>query len=111
MKHRGIKAIVVTLLLNLALQKPWALPPQIALSPNNNPIAHAPGQSATLLPDGSWLLLGGQGKNGAISAASIENLAQKTTTVLSNAMLFARAWHSATLLPDGRVLIPGGIGS
>jgi RHS repeat-associated protein len=46
------------------------------------------GESATLLPDGRWLRLGGVG---------------------SREIPIARAWHTATLLPSGEVLILGGV--
>lgn len=67
--------------------------------------AVVPGQSATQLPDGRWLLLGGEGA--AASALSIvdeqgETLAVKTTSV-------PRTHHTATVLPDGRILVFGGL--
>jgi RHS repeat-associated protein len=67
--------------------------------------ATAPGQTATLLSDGRWLLAGGakrellfvDAKTGASTPA-----AQLQT---------GRAGHTATVLPDGTVLILGGAGS
>jgi RHS repeat-associated protein len=53
------------------------------------------GQSATLLPDGRWLTIGGEG------VVSPPGLGLAT----------ARAWHSATVLPDGTVLVVGGVGA
>jgi RHS repeat-associated protein len=50
----------------------------------------AAGGSATLLPDGRWLRLGGGGPEG---------------------LPFARTWHTATLLPSGEVLVLGGLDS
>lgn len=49
----------------------------------------ATGGSATLLPDGRWLQLGG-GPRG---------------------LPIARAWHTATLLPSGEILVLGGLDS
>jgi RHS repeat-associated protein len=50
----------------------------------------ATGESATLLPDGRWLRLGGAGPQG---------------------LPIARSWHTATLLPSGEVLVLGGLDS
>ena len=72
--------------------------------------APAAGQSATLLPDGRWLLLGGEVGGRPLSTAAIANLCSGQTTPLPNSLLSARAWHSATLLPDGNVLVLGGVG-
>ncbi len=72
-------------------------------------IAEADGQSATLLPDGNWLLLGGQQKDGAVSAAAfVKDEATGKTIELSTRMLYARAGHAATMLPNGKILIWGG---
>jgi RHS repeat-associated protein len=69
-----------------------------------------PGQSATLLPDGRWLLAGGQSAEGApLATASIIDARTVQSTELPARMLQARAAHSATLLADGTVLIFGGI--
>jgi RHS repeat-associated protein len=67
------------------------------------------GASATLLPDGRWLLLGGQGAQGALSAATIWDPQTQSSTPLSRHLQQARAWHSATVLPDSTVLIFGGV--
>jgi RHS repeat-associated protein len=76
------------------------------------PTAVLPGQSATLLPDGNWLLLGGAAEDGPPSpAASIRNSATGNSVPLAAQLQFARAWHSATVLPDGSVLVLGGLGA
>ncbi|MES1244717.1 MAG: RHS repeat-associated core domain-containing protein [Acidobacteriota bacterium] len=49
----------------------------------------ATGESATLLPNGRWLQLGGG----------------------SQGLPIARTWHTATLLPNGKVLVLGGLDS
>lgn len=66
--------------------------------------ATVPGQSATQLPDGRWLLLGGEG-----SAASTLSIVGARHEVLAKKILAVpRAHHTATVLADGRVLILGG---
>lgn len=67
------------------------------------------GRSATLLPDGRTLLLGGEGQGGPQATALIRDERTGATTPLPKEMHRARAWHSATVLPDGRVLILGGL--
>lgn len=68
------------------------------------------GQSATLLSDGSTLLIGGEGSDGPQSTVFISDPRTNEITPLPNGLNQARAWHSATMLPDGRVLVLGGIG-
>ncbi|WP_284616233.1 RHS repeat-associated core domain-containing protein [Aquabacterium humicola] len=69
------------------------------------------GQSATLLPDGRWLLLGGAKSNGGppSSIVSVLDPSTRRTTVISATLLQGRSHHSATLLPNGQVLILGGV--
>lgn len=69
------------------------------------------GGTSTLLPDGTWLLLGGDGENGALDAAAIQDTSLNSTRLLSSSLHYPRAWHTATLLPDGTVFILGGIGA
>ncbi|MDB5932962.1 MAG: hypothetical protein JWQ01_306 [Massilia sp.] len=67
-----------------------------------------PGQSATQLPDGRWLLLGGEGPDGAaVAGAVILNGGSATSVDIK--LNKARSGHTATLLPDGKVLVLGGI--
>jgi RHS repeat-associated protein len=67
------------------------------------------GQSATQLPDGRWLLLGGQGEDGIpLPAGKIIDTSTKKPVPLSTSLSQARSGHTATLLPDGNVLILGG---
>jgi RHS repeat-associated protein len=76
-----------------------------ALSPHP---ATAPGQSATLLPDGRWLLIGGTDHPEQLQALD------PTLNRLDNLPLQLskpRSGHTATLMPDGTVLILGGIGA
>ncbi|MGC1614884.1 MAG: DUF6531 domain-containing protein, partial [Candidatus Acidiferrum sp.] len=70
------------------------------------------GQSATLLPDGNWLLAGGVGADGQSTADGFIRNGQSGAIVqLGTHLQFARAWHAATVLPNGLVLIHGGTGS
>ncbi|SMF56459.1 RHS repeat-associated core domain-containing protein [Pseudogulbenkiania subflava] len=69
--------------------------------------ATALGQSATLLPDGRWLLLGGEGE--LAPKAALRNEQTGEQTILASTLRAPRAYHSATLLPDGSVLILGGV--
>lgn len=110
-KHRGMKALLF-LLIVMSVAPAWAVP-QIPNPSGSNPrpIDLLPGQSATLLPSGQWLLLGGQGTNGPVSTAMLQDPRTGAATALKTGMLLARAWHSATLLPNGLVLVIGGTGS
>jgi YD repeat-containing protein len=105
--------VIALLLSNLAM-RPASPAPQITIpasSTFSRPADLLPGQSATLLPNGQWLLLGGQVENAPVRTATIENPLTGKSSTLKTGILFARAWHSATLLPDGRVLIIGGLGT
>jgi YD repeat-containing protein len=66
------------------------------------------GQTTTLLPDGRWLLLGGESSGGVSRSAAIVDPSTGTKTILTASMAMARSGHSATMLPDGTVLIIGG---
>jgi galactose oxidase-like protein len=65
------------------------------------------GQSSTLLPDGSTLVLGGIGAAGAARVAA--KPARGLLAQLAVTLRRPRAWHSATVLPDGSVLAFGGL--
>src|SRR5882724_9858512 len=69
------------------------------------------GQSATLLPEGRWLLIGGQATKQFKPSASAVVLdpANGRGTPLAAEMRQARAGHTANLLPDGSILILGGV--
>jgi RHS repeat-associated protein len=100
------KTLASLLILGVALLLPGAR----AQSPGA-PSAVIPGQSVTLLPDGRWLLVGGQGAQGPLGTASIFDPETTTTTPVTQPLLQARAGHTATVLADGSVLIVGGFGS
>src|SRR5258706_7773123 len=75
-----------------------------------SPTAHnlIPGQTATRLSDGRWLLVGGESAGGGLNTASLWNPQTNNTTQLSATPARGRAWHSATMLPDGQTRIYGG---
>ena len=81
--------------------------------PSSTPIQSstpATGQTSTLLPNGSLLLIGGPGANGPRDSAVVQNPHTGERFEIRSKLNNARAWHSATMLPDGGILILGGIG-
>jgi RHS repeat-associated protein len=70
--------------------------------------ARQPGQSATLLSDGRWLLVGGTGAHGPEAAAFIFDPVTGATTALPLQLRQPRSGHTATVLSDGSVLLVGG---
>jgi len=63
--------------------------------------------TASVLPDGSILLIGGTGPDGMpLADAELFNPITRSTDVYT--LAFPRHGHSATVLRDGRVLIAGG---
>ena len=74
------------------------------------------GQTATLLPDGSVLVVGGYNDttgtgsaNDSLSSAELYSLRTRTWT-LTGHLRTARSFHTATLLRSGQVLVAGGYG-
>src|SRR3984893_11161469 len=85
------------------------------MTPKGKPLpqglATLKGQTATLLPSGDVLILGGEGPDGPLSAASMRNVQTGILRTLPHSLLHPRYGHTATLLPDGSVLILGGVGA
>lgn len=103
------RAVLIALVHLCLVVAVFAAEPQSA-----QPGAAAPaaaGQTVTLLPGGSWLLVGGQDSTGHPVATISVRDAGGNEKQLGASLRFARAWHTATVLPDGSVLILGGIGS
>ena len=69
------------------------------------------GQTTTLLPDGRWLVTGGEGKNGPQPSVVISDSRVGKMSALGDGLRQPRLWHTATLLPDGSVFIYGGVGA
>jgi RHS repeat-associated protein len=112
-KHSIRIAWFATLLLVLAFLPAWAKTAQTDIGATAVAQNFAPGSgaSATLLPNGQLLLVGGQDSHGKIqNAAAIQDPAGGPVTPLAG-MHHARVYYSATVLPDGTVLILGGIGA
>ncbi len=66
--------------------------------------------TATLLSDGTVLVVGGFDLNGYLASAEVYDPSSRSWTAAGN-MIEARTEHTATLLPDGQVLVAGGYGT
>jgi RHS repeat-associated protein len=90
------------------IQHGQAKPLKIAKNINFN----LQGATATELPNGKWLILGGLHADTpqVDTQASIYDSSRETLTHLETGLKQARAFHTATLLPDGNVLVLGGNG-
>jgi Putative Ig domain/Galactose oxidase, central domain len=64
--------------------------------------------TATLLNDGTVLLVGGQNFANYLATAEIYDPTQVTFAITAGSLITPRASHTATLLADGTVLIAGG---
>lgn len=102
MSTRSQFVLILSLVLSLDVALPCAA---------GQPPKFLPGQSATLLPDGRYLLSGGEGPQGPLSIAAILDTRSGTIVPLPNGLHQPRAGHTATMLPDGTILVFGGIGS
>lgn len=68
-----------------------------------------PGQTATLLPDGRWLLIGGMNPI-PLPNLFIHDPETGAVASLGHQLERPRAYHTASLLPDGSILVLGGVG-
>ncbi|MBK8038201.1 MAG: tandem-95 repeat protein [Verrucomicrobiaceae bacterium] len=69
------------------------------------------GHSATLLPNGKVVVIGGLGTSSTLSSVEIYDPAAGTWSTSTASLATARKYHTATLLADGRVVIVGGSSS
>ncbi len=82
----------------------FILLPNLLSTPRRN-------HTATLMPDGSVLIIGGENDLGLLGSAERFDPTTETFTPLTALMTTPRAGHTANLLPDGRVLLLGGRGT
>jgi ELWxxDGT repeat protein/VCBS repeat-containing protein len=66
--------------------------------------------TATLLPSGKVLVVGGYGPSGLLKSAELYDPATGAWTATGN-LQAARTGHTAVLLPNGKVLVTGGLGT
>lgn len=64
-----------------------------------------PGEAATLLPDGRWLLSGGTENGVTLATLTVVDPVTNTDTHFAGSLNMPRQGHTATLLPDGTVLL------
>jgi hypothetical protein len=80
-----------------------------AISPLTTPSAARQEYTATALPNGMVLMLGGKIDGRAVATAELFNPATGAVTSAPG-LAVARFGHAALLMPDGRVLVIGGTG-
>ena len=66
--------------------------------------------TATLLPNGMVLVVGGYGTGGVLASAELYDPATNIWSA-AGSLAISRQYHTATLLPNGMVLVAGGYGT
>jgi RHS repeat-associated protein len=99
-----VLVIALALATNASAQAPTA--PTKVGPYSVTPPAHAPGQTATLLPDGRWLLVGGNVGGLVSDAIFVFDSTEPLPSPI--ALQSARVGHTTTVLPDGSLLVFGG---
>ena len=64
--------------------------------------------TATLLPNGKVVFVGGQNSSGALSTMEVYDPSSQTFTAIGDTLSVARTGHAATLLMNGTILFTGG---
>ncbi len=96
----GIALVAATVLLSAGEQR--------SSEPSQPSPVRASGQTATLLPDGRWLFVGGDGPAGPQPSMAVLDPATGAVSELAAQLSEGRTGHTATVLADGSVLIVGG---
>src|SRR5580700_3996604 len=100
-KHYGL-SLLPFLLMGLMMAPPRAKRPsgkQDVTSPKTDSQQKGTaviGQSRTLMPDGHWLILGGETPTGFLNMGEIQDSSTGAVTPLAHGLSEARAWHTAT---------------
>ncbi len=76
-------------------------------SPGGDMSSPRAGQTATMLPSGKVLIVGGQNNQGALATSELYD-PQTNSFVPSGSMSGPRTGHTSTLLTNGKVLVVGG---
>jgi len=76
---------------------------------NGAPAAPRGGHSATLLPNGNWLVIGDAGSSGSNGSIAVVDPVSGQMHRLATHLIQGRRGHTATVMPDGSVLIIGGM--
>jgi len=87
-----------------------ALPSTQSWSPAGSMAEIRTAHTATVLPSGKVLIVGGFGVGGALASAELYGGAAPEKWTRTGAMGTGRYGHTATLLPSGKVLVVGGYG-
>jgi hypothetical protein len=104
-RRRSLFSGIALAVVALALAGSTGHAPIRAEQAHRSTLRAAAGQSETLLPDGSVLLVGSEADP---TLAAIRR-PDGTISPFAASPLTPRAWHTATLLSDGSVLILGGV--
>jgi hypothetical protein len=112
--RRGLVASCLLILATAALAGTRALPTQAALATGlwsraASLITGRQEHTATLLPNGNVLVVGGIDDTGTVLASAEVYHPATNRWTAAHSMAAARFEHTATLLPSGKVLVTGGL--